>query len=170
MSLFNRISRVAHSNLNSSSSEKDASKKEPKILLTEIEQSISSLTSCHEQLECNHELYIIQAEDCYQQARLAAQDGDDSFAKKLLIQRKELRKIANNLKAQLEEHQQMIDRLKTTLAEIKSLTTDYWFDRELKFSPRLGSNSLPDLESIEMKHSNSLDSELESLQAMLKEL
>ncbi|MBD2099516.1 PspA/IM30 family protein [Leptolyngbya sp. FACHB-261] len=127
MGLFDRISRVVRSNLNSLVS---AAEDPEKILeqtitdmqedLIQLRQAVAQAIASQKRLERQQNQAQVSAEEWQRRAQLALTKGDENLAREALSRRKPYVETASSLKVQLDSQSQMVAKLKQNMQALES--------------------------------------------------
>ncbi len=127
MGLFDRVSRVIRSNLNSLVS---AAEDPEKILeqtvtdmqedLVQLRQAVAQSIAAQKRLEQQYNQAQTQSNEWYRRAQLALQKGDENLAREALGRRQTFTETANSLKGQLDQSLAQVETLKRQMTGLES--------------------------------------------------
>jgi phage shock protein A len=127
MGLFDRVSRLVRSNVNSAISQAEDPEKmlEQTVLdmqeeLVQFRQAVAQAIASQKRLEQQYNQAQSQANDWYRRAQLALQKGDESLAREALSRKQTFTETANSLKAQLDQSTGQVDTLKRNMTALES--------------------------------------------------
>eukprot|EP00271_Cylindrocystis_brebissonii_P016436 TRINITY_DN39_c0_g1_i1.p1 TRINITY_DN39_c0_g1~~TRINITY_DN39_c0_g1_i1.p1 ORF type:complete len:414 (-),score=101.51 TRINITY_DN39_c0_g1_i1:510-1751(-) len=128
MSIFDRIVRIAKSYANAAVAAAEDPEKilEQAVLemnedLVKLRQTTAQVLGTSKQMENKYKQAQQNADDWYKRAKLAMEKGDEMLAKEALKRRKGFEDSAQNLKAQVDQQKEVVDKLvaNTRLLESK---------------------------------------------------
>ena len=138
MGLFDRVSRVVRSNLNSVVS---AAEDPEKILeqtvmdmqedLVQLRQAVAQAIASQKRLEQQYNQNQTQATEWERRAKLALQKGDENLAREALNRRKTFAETATSLKTQLDQQLGQIDSLKRNMTALESKISEAKTKKEM---------------------------------------
>jgi phage shock protein A len=127
MGLFDRVSRVVRSNLNSmvSSAEDPEKILDQAIIdmqedLVQMRQAVASAIASQKRIQQQYNQAQTEANNWYQRAQLALQKGEEGLAREALSRRSVQTETATALKTQLDQQSTQIDQLKRNLIGLES--------------------------------------------------
>ncbi|MBU6229051.1 MAG: PspA/IM30 family protein [Cyanobacteria bacterium REEB459] len=127
MGLFDRVSRVVRSNLNSvvSSAEDPEKILDQAIIdmqedLVQMRQAVAGAIASQKRVQQQYERSQGEANTWQQRAQLALQKGDEDLARQALVRKKTQAETALALKTQLDGQSSIVDQLKRDLIGLES--------------------------------------------------
>jgi phage shock protein A len=127
MGLFDRVSRLVRSNVNSAISQAEDPEKmlEQTVMdmqeeLVQFRQAVAQAIASQKRLEQQYNQAQSQANDWYRRAQLALQKGDETLAREALSRKQTFTETANSLKAQLDQSTGQVDTLKRNMTALES--------------------------------------------------
>jgi phage shock protein A len=126
MGLFDRVSRVIRSNLNSvvSSAEDPEKILEQSVIdmqedLVQMRQAVARAIASQKRIQQQYNQAQTEASNWEQRAKLALQKGDENLAREALNRKKVQAETAASLKAQLDQQSATVDTLKRNLIALE---------------------------------------------------
>ncbi len=127
MGLFDRISRVVRSNVNSAV---NAAEDPEKILeqtvvdmqedLVKLRQAVAGAIASQKRLEQQYNQTQNQSDEWYRRAQLALQKGDETLAREALSRKQTFATTATSLKQQLDQSSGQVETMKRNLTGLES--------------------------------------------------
>ncbi len=127
MGLFDRISRVVRSNVNSAV---NAAEDPEKILeqtvvdmqedLVKLRQAVAGAIASQKRLEQQYNQAQTQSDEWYRRAQLALQKGDENLAREALSRKQSFATTATSLKQQLDQSSGQVAKMKSSMTAIES--------------------------------------------------
>jgi phage shock protein A len=127
MGLFDRVSRIVRSNINSMVS---AAEDPEKILnqtindmqedLIQLRQAVATAIASQKRMERQHDQSQQQVDEWERRAKLAIQNNDDDLARQALVRKKGYAETAQSLKRQLDDQTQQVQILRTNMTKLES--------------------------------------------------
>lgn len=126
MGLFDRISAVLKSNLNSVVTKAEDPEKmlnqtvnDMQEDLVQLRQAVAQAIASEKRMEQQYQQAQSQADEWQRRAALAVSKGNDELAREALSRRKSFAESATGLKNQLEQQKKMVGTLKTNLTGLE---------------------------------------------------
>jgi phage shock protein A len=127
MGLFDRVSRLVRSNVNSAISNAEDPEKilDQTILdmqedLVQFRQAVATAIASTKRLEQQYTQNQNQANEWYRRAQLALQKGDETLAKEALTRKQSFAETAASMKAQLDSSSAQVTKLKRNMTALES--------------------------------------------------
>ena len=127
MGLFDRVSRLVRSNVNSAISNAEDPEKilDQTILdmqedLVQFRQAVATTIASKKRLEQQYTQNQNQANEWYKRAQLALKKGDEALAREALTRKQSFSDTATSLKAQLDNSSTQVTKLKRNMTALES--------------------------------------------------
>lgn len=127
MGLFDRVSRLVRSNVNSAISNAEDPEKilDQTILdmqedLVQFRQAVATAIASKKRLEQQYAQNQNQANEWYRRAQLALKKGDETLAREALTRKQTFSETATSMKAQLDNSSTQVTKLKRNMTALES--------------------------------------------------
>lgn len=138
MGLFDRVSRLLRSNVNSviSSAEDPEKILEQTVLdmqedLVQFRQAVAQAIASQKRLEQQYNQSQTQANEWHRRAQLALQKGDETLAREALTRKQSFASTATSLKTQLDQSSSRVSQLKSQMTALESKLSEAKTKKEM---------------------------------------